>query len=88
MLSFQGRIHIETTRLKLRNLPYDEDYNIVPSDDMDFGMESPDARNMFVSMTRNVYEAPMEGDPGYDYDYVSTDWDNSDTPYIYVQFFR
>ena len=58
MSSFQGGFHIETTQLKLKNLPHDEDYNIVPHDGFDFGMEGSGARNLFVSMTRSISHHP------------------------------
>jgi hypothetical protein len=86
MRSFQGGFHIETTRLKLKNLPHDEDYNLVPHDGFDYGMEGTGARNLFVSMTRNILDRPPDR-PGYDYDYVSTNWEIGGTS-IYVQFFR
>jgi hypothetical protein len=86
MISFQGGWHIETTRLKLKNLPHDEDYNIVPYDGFDFGIEGSGARNLLVEMTRSISHHPDEG-ASYDWDYVSTNWD-AGYPYIYVQFFR
>ncbi len=86
MRSFQGGWHIETTQLKLKNLPHDEDYNLVPYDGFDFGMQGSNARNVFVSMTRSISHHPDYG-TSYDYDYVSTNWD-SGYPYLYIQFFR
>jgi len=86
MRSFQGGWHIETTQLKLKNLPHDEDYNIVPNDGFDYGIDGSDARNLLVEMTRSISHHPEYG-PNYDYDYISTNW-YTGNPYIYVQFFR
>lgn len=88
MSSFGGGWHIETTRIKLKNLPYDEDYNIVPNDDMDFGIENSSAKDFLVEMTRNVAHHPEPPQQNYDRDYVSTQWDAPRVPYIYVQFFK
>lgn len=86
MRSFQGGMHIETTRLELKNLPYDKDYPFAGGDDFDFGIYDTGARNLFVSMTRNVFDRDSEGKTK-EYDYVSTNW-SATTPWIYVQFFK